>query len=238
MNTPTEWTTALPELNEKLDCLNAFDTDLIGGKMASNDELTAFFLEDDFEFNPLSLADVERFECGSVSKVSADLPSNDVSPFRFSGNHCDSHATSSFGLGVATTKRGSHMISSGSEDLSSNKHTPAKKQKQIKRDTTEGWPNRPLSPYNIFFKAERAKLILEQKMNSIVKQNGKSGVISSNLIRKAVALKWKSMSADDKVVYNKVAAESMKSYRGQVKMFLKTGAWEGTKKSSPFPAAA
>ena len=98
-----------------------------------------------------------------------------------------------------------------------------------KRDPSEGWPKRPLSAYNIFFKEYRSKLLgvdeLEVESNRIEinepfrKKRKKHGIISFSDLAKTIGKKWNEMSSEEKIGYQDKAKITMIKYKEELKIF-------------------
>jgi len=118
------------------------------------------------------------------------------------------------------------------------KKTQTKKRGRPKRDPNEGWPKRPLSAYNIFFKEYRNKLIghdikdvessdqLQSKkgynrMKQPRKRRKKHGLITFADLAKSVGTKWKEMNELEKSVYKETAKINAEEYARVLKVFLK-----------------
>jgi len=110
-----------------------------------------------------------------------------------------------------------------------------KRRGRPKRDPTEGWPKRPLSAYNIFFKHERQKLLDSrgpQASDDVpkvdeVKGSGsrksrskKHGIISFSDLAKTIGATWKNMSEKEKDPYKTLAESYMTTYRKEMEIFL------------------
>ena len=164
-----------------------------------------------------------------------------LQPSGINDRYSNQKKKSSVYCSIDTMKRCSSMISTaGRQVYMLNKQAQAvNKKRRTERDHEKNWPKRPLSPYNIFINAERAKLILEHKMNNIVnlqsKMKGNHEGIHTRYIRKGIVFKWKHMSVDEKSAYKRLAADSMDAYRAKVKMFLKTGSWDSKSRSANYP---
>ena len=115
-------------------------------------------------------------------------------------------------------------------------HPPMKKRRgRPKRNPEEGWPKRPLSAYNIFFKNERQKLLKLNALKSMEtdfdkmyineasmkKSRGKKhGIISFVDLSRTIAIKWKEMTEEAKFPYKSQANQNMIIYRREMKDFL------------------
>lgn len=105
-----------------------------------------------------------------------------------------------------------------------------------KRNPAEGWPKRPLSAYNIFFKECREKIVGEDnldpptdseqkedpnlKPHSRRKRRKKHGKISFGGLAKSVGSMWKELSPEALAYYERKAEESREAYRKEIKLFL------------------
>ena len=115
---------------------------------------------------------------------------------------------------------------------------PMKKRGRPKRDPSEGWPKRPLSAYNIFFKEYRNRLIGHEikdeetsdrnrskkaysRMKQPRKRRKKHGLITFANLAKSVGTKWKEMSDNEKVFYREIAKRNAEEYARELKAFLK-----------------
>ena len=112
-----------------------------------------------------------------------------------------------------------------------------KKRGRPKRDPNEGWPKRPLSAYNIFFKEYRNKLIGHgikdgqridchrtkkgySRMKEPRKRRKKHGLITFAELAKSVGAKWKEMSDREKAQYKEIAKRNAEEYARALKAFL------------------
>jgi len=108
-----------------------------------------------------------------------------------------------------------------------------KKRGRPKRDPAEGWPKRPLSAYNIFFKEYRGKLVgnydrLEISINGVRsekswplrKKRKRHGMISFSDLAKTIGSKWKGMSLEEKIGFQGKAKENMTKYQEEMRLFL------------------
>jgi len=103
-----------------------------------------------------------------------------------------------------------------------------------KRNPAEGWPRRPLSAYNIFFKDYRQKILGAEtfdqpideeaekslKPHSRRKRRKKHGKISFSGLAKSVGLMWKELSPETMAYYERQAKESRDAYQKEIKVFL------------------
>lgn len=102
-----------------------------------------------------------------------------------------------------------------------------------KRDPREGWPKRPLSAYNIFFKDIRQEIVGSEedtpmydsfgnslKPHSRRRRRKKHGKISFGGLAKAVGAMWKKLPADKVAFYEARAEESREAYRKEIQLFL------------------
>jgi len=95
-----------------------------------------------------------------------------------------------------------------------------------KRDPRLGWPKRPLSAYNIFFKEEREKL-LESAAKLSLSASGKEdspfqrkrGLVSFSEMGKTIGSKWKTLSDTQKVPYKELADSYLIQYRKQIEIY-------------------
>jgi len=118
------------------------------------------------------------------------------------------------------------------------KNHTKKKRGRPKRDPKEGWPKRPLSAYNIFFKEYRNKLIGHElkderstqrlrtkkgycRMKQPRKRRKKHGLITFANLAKSVATKWKEMDEREKAIYQDVAKKNADKYARDLRFFLK-----------------
>lgn len=110
-------------------------------------------------------------------------------------------------------------------DKNDGKATKKSRRGRPKRDPRQGWPKRPLSAYNIFFKEEREKLIENratllsstfspsQLSMKETHAQGKHGLISFSELGKIVGRKWKSLSDMQKAPYKELAELHLVQYR-------------------------
>ena len=115
---------------------------------------------------------------------------------------------------------------------------PTKKRGRPKRDPNEGWPKRPLSAYNIFFKEYRNKLIGHEikdvrssqhlrtkrgysRMRQPRKRRKKHGLITFADLAKSVGTKWKEMGECEKSFYKDIAKRNADEYSKVLGAFLK-----------------
>ena len=102
-----------------------------------------------------------------------------------------------------------------------------------KRDPREGWPKRPLSAYNIFFKDIRQEIVGSEedtpmydsvgnslKPHSRRRRRKKHGKISFGGLAKAVGAMWKKLPAEKVAFYEARAEESREAYRKEIQLFL------------------
>jgi len=103
-----------------------------------------------------------------------------------------------------------------------------------KRNPAEGWPKRPLSAYNIFFKDYRQKLLGSEvyerpvddesekdlKPYSRRKRRKKHGKISFSGLAKSVGLMWKELSPEVMAHYERKADVRREAYQKEIKDFL------------------
>ena len=111
-----------------------------------------------------------------------------------------------------------------------------------KRDPTEGWPKRPLSGYNIFFKHERERLrysLLTLPPPHNPKVPPKTDTDSEEDIRehhatmsftdlaKKIGSNWKKLTEAERAFYDNLAESNMAAYREEMKVFLTKRQQEG-----------
>lgn len=104
-----------------------------------------------------------------------------------------------------------------------------------KRNPAEGWPKRPLSAYNIFFKEYREKIVGSDNESSDIddddtpdmlkpfnrrRRRKKHGKISFGQLAKSVGQMWKELSPETLAYYEKKAIKSREEYRKKIKAFL------------------
>ena len=100
-----------------------------------------------------------------------------------------------------------------------------------KRNPGEGWPKRPLSAYNLFFKCEREKILkslkplndksqVQEKRKRIRKNRApKHGKISFSDLAKTIGARWKTLHQEEKTKFEMQAIKNMKDYRYEVAQF-------------------
>ena len=107
----------------------------------------------------------------------------------------------------------------------------ARKKGRPKRDPAVGWPKRPLSAYNIFFKHERKRLLLlrneertrNRKINPTSLHNDcqeKDPKILSNLV-KTIGSNWKKLGEDERTFYQKASEVYKIKFKEEMKIFNK-----------------
>ena len=117
------------------------------------------------------------------------------------------------------------------QSASSNKSPPTKKRRgRPKRDPAEGWPKRPLSAYNIYFRQERKKLVNSFSNDNNEEQNPPS----FDFLTKVIASRWKQLSDIKKIPFKTMAESCMKKYRRDVALHLKNKREEVDLKHSNF----
>jgi len=89
---------------------------------------------------------------------------------------------------------------------------------QIKRQRVakpKGKPRRPISGYNVFFKEERGRWNISSIQSGV--ENTRSNDDSAfRTMTKAIGKRWRELSADQKMRYEKVASEDMQRYRKEM----------------------
>lgn len=113
----------------------------------------------------------------------------------------------------------------------SSAHCPPKKGRgRPKRNPKEGWPKRPLSAYNIFFKNEREKLLKSMKeptasndsntkTRTRKNRQAKHGKISFSDLAKTIGSKWKKLTQEEKNQYEILAAYNLQKYKEELREF-------------------
>jgi len=119
--------------------------------------------------------------------------------------------------------RTSSISTSRSPYYNDNKTATKPKRGRPKRDPKKGWPKRPLSAYNIFFKVEREKLIANRSAMSSdsvqhatteeICSQGKHGLITFSELGKTIGRKWKSLTDTQKEPYKEVAESYLAQYK-------------------------
>lgn len=133
---------------------------------------------------------------------------------------------------IPPMKRDGGAVSNKSAPIPSplNPKIQGKKRGRPKRDKKLGWPKRPLSAYNIFFKEYRLKLLgiddqalPEQKKRTFPnkRRHKKHGLITFDDLAKTIASKWKSLKAYEKVRYEEKAKIYKQEYDNEMKVFRK-----------------
>ena len=100
-----------------------------------------------------------------------------------------------------------------------------------KRNPSEGWPKRPLSAYNLFFKSEREKIlhslkplhdksqVQEDQKWKRKNRSPKHGIISFSDLAKTIGARWKTLHQEEKKKFEMLAAKNMKVYRHEMTQF-------------------
>jgi len=82
-----------------------------------------------------------------------------------------------------------------------------------------GMPKRPLSAYNLFFRAERAKILVGETMEEdSSKENGRRrrpphGIIGFSDLGKCIGARWKNLSFEEKKKLKRLADEESERYK-------------------------
>ena len=114
-----------------------------------------------------------------------------------------------------------------------------KRRKTTKNKRDKNRPKQPLSAYNIFFKDERAKMLLKVKQvdaaeegnsstggedpksgNKRQREPSSSGKIGFENMAKTIARKWKEITKDDLETYGVRAADDQIRYKGELAVYL------------------
>jgi HMG (high mobility group) box len=88
--------------------------------------------------------------------------------------------------------------------------TLSTKIKKKKRKKPKDMPRRPLSAYNIFFRAERARILLH---NGSARKHEEASFSS---LGKEVAKRWKILNEQERMEYSKMAEKEMVRYRNEM----------------------
>ncbi|GAX15453.1 hypothetical protein FisN_8Lh247 [Fistulifera solaris] len=112
-----------------------------------------------------------------------------------------------------------------------------KRRKTTKNKRDKNRPKQPLSAYNIFFKDQRAKMLLEIKGSEAEKQEGNpagdelksgrkrlressTGKIGFEKMAKTIARRWKEIGREELKTYESRAADDQKRYKAELAAYL------------------
>jgi hypothetical protein len=112
-----------------------------------------------------------------------------------------------------------------------------KRRKTTKNKRDKNRPKQPLSAYNIFFKDQRAKMLLEIKGGEAETQEGNpagdelksgrkrlreasTGKIGFEKMAKTIARKWKEIGKEELKTYEARAADDQKRYKAELAVYL------------------
>ena len=103
-----------------------------------------------------------------------------------------------------------------------------RKRGRPKRDPKDRWPKRPLSAYNLFFKDEQLRLSKLRRVQANARRLGEELPAGESVDSQAktVGSKWKALSKEEKIPYEKKASESMKKYREEVATIIRNTRYE------------
>jgi hypothetical protein len=111
-------------------------------------------------------------------------------------------------------KQGHHNImDEKTQEHSSSTYSNTKEGASLSR------PKRPLSAYNLFFRDQRKRLLRE--LPAVKHQGRGHGKIGFKDLGKIIGFKWRAVSAEEKKVYEEMAAEHRKVYLASVKVWKK-----------------
>jgi len=94
-----------------------------------------------------------------------------------------------------------------------------------RRKKPNGMPKRPLSAYNLFFRAERAKILIGETMEKDdSKENGRRrrpphGIIGFSDLGKCIGARWKNLSFGEKKKLKRMADEESERYKKEMKEY-------------------
>mmetsp|Transcript_20054 Transcript_20054/g.36243 ORF Transcript_20054/g.36243 Transcript_20054/m.36243 type:complete len:500 (+) Transcript_20054:153-1652(+) len=77
----------------------------------------------------------------------------------------------------------------------------------------KGMPKRPLSAYNLYFQAERSKILAKQE------ENGDGPRIGFEGLGKIIGKQWRDLSSADKILYEKLAEKDSERYRKEMEAY-------------------
>lgn len=111
--------------------------------------------------------------------------------------------------------------SSATSPSQRSKTKPAKKKhKQFRAKKPKGMPRRPLSGYNIFFKEERGRLLLEKGEDSNTSLEDVDGKAKAKIgfedMAKVIGKRWKELPEKDLARYKELANADMERYRREM----------------------
>eukprot|EP00594_Rhizosolenia_setigera_P014967 CAMPEP_0178967242 /NCGR_PEP_ID=MMETSP0789-20121207/17455_1 /TAXON_ID=3005 /ORGANISM="Rhizosolenia setigera, Strain CCMP 1694" /LENGTH=452 /DNA_ID=CAMNT_0020652769 /DNA_START=93 /DNA_END=1448 /DNA_ORIENTATION=+ len=150
--------------------------------------------------------------------------------FRKDGSNNRSSSTRS---SSTTNKRKNASVKKSRTQTSSNNNNNGKKLGRPKRTSKVGYPKRPLSAYNFYFKDERKRLLQTMPKNKDLmslstsqsyKRKGRGPPhhkISFQEMGKKIGNNWKNVGKSMKDKYNLMAKEEKKKYEEKLKEFKK-----------------
>jgi len=189
---------------------------------------------DDWTEDPFTLSkenDVFSSFSGVDEEVANDSSNTNPAPFPSSSSHSVSERGTRAGIDIESnadyaansqSRKRNHSQRSSQKETNSSTGTgedskstvPAKKKSDYipisrRKKKPKGMPKRPLSAYNLYFQAERTKIIANQ-------QEGNGPRIGFEGLGKIIGKQWRDLSSADKKDYEKLAEKDSERYRKEM----------------------
>uniref|UniRef100_A0A7S3L652 HMG box domain-containing protein n=1 Tax=Amphora coffeiformis TaxID=265554 RepID=A0A7S3L652_9STRA len=94
-------------------------------------------------------------------------------------------------------------------------------------------PKRPLSAYNYFFKAERARILASLPVRAKGKPRRSHGKMGFQEMAKAISAQWKAANDETKNYFKVFAEEDMRRYKAEKKIYEQRRKLAGRKQAEP-----